>query len=241
MSDWFIRELLCSWLRRFLNEAAKMWLDQNHSRWSVHERGQLESPFPSWNNCYSAFKQGTKPLITPVRQKMGYPEMYAAPLWNKLNNRPVCDFILLTYVTGDHSMIKMHHIVQFQAACLAFLTFFPFIFRYLTHTFKDMNLDLLLYDCLSAVFHLPNLGITFCIFSGMAITLNLFEGDDVYRCEYGEKKLSLDLLLSANTHTPSPLSRNVLAFLQHTPIPILLVGSEKSKRCTSEEYQRGDT
>lgn len=101
----------------------------------------------------------------------------------------------------------MHHIVQIQAACGAFLTFFPLIvLKYSRKTFKVMNLDPLLYDCLSAASLPAKFGYYLQHFSGTAINLNLFERDDVYRCEYGEKKVLLDLLLSANRLTASPFS-----------------------------------
>lgn len=67
-----------------------------------------------------------------------------------------------------------------------------------------MNLDLLVHDCLSAASSPAKFGYYIQYFSGTAINLNLFEKDDVYRCEYGEKKVLLDLLPSANRLTASP-------------------------------------
>lgn len=66
------------------------------------------------------------------------------------------------------------------------------------------HLDLLLYDFLFAVFSPAKIEYKHSAILGMAINLNLFERDDVYRCEYGEKKILLDLLLSANRLTASP-------------------------------------
>lgn len=99
----------------------------------------------------------------------------------------------------------MHRIVKIQAACGAFPHFSPLILlRYFRKTFKDMNLDLLLYHCLFAVTSPAKFEYYIQHFLGMAINLNLFERDDVCRCEYGEKKVLLDLLLSANRLTASP-------------------------------------
>lgn len=78
------------------------------------------------------------------------------------------------------------------------------LLRYFRKTFKDMNLDLLLNDCLFGVSSPAKFGYYIQRFSGTAINLNLFERDDVYRCECGEKKLLLDLLFPANMLTASP-------------------------------------
>lgn len=53
-----------------------------------------------------------------------------------------------------------------------------------------------------------------------------------------EKKALLGLASSANRLTELGFFRNVLAFLQRTPILTLHVGSEKSKPHTSEKYQK---
>ena len=105
--------------------------------------------------------------------------------------------------------IKKHEINTSHCSISGSLWGIPHIFplillRYFRKTFKDVNLDLLLYDCLSAVSSPAKFGYYIQRFSGTAINLNLFERDDVYRCEYGEMELLLDLLLSANTLTASP-------------------------------------
>lgn len=43
----------------------------------------------------------------------------------------------------------------------------------------------------------------------------------MHRCEYAERKVLLDLFLSANRLTVFPSSREVLAFLQCSPVPVL--------------------
>lgn len=71
-------------------------------------------------------------------------------------------------------------------------------FKIFQEDLRDMDFDLLLYDCFFSTFVPVRFGY------GTAINLNLFERVDVYRCEYGEKKTLLDLILSANTLTVSP-------------------------------------
>lgn len=86
------------------------------------------------------------------------------------------------------------HIIEIQATYGTFLT----------RTLKDMHLDLLVYDCLSAASSPAKFGYYIQYFSGTAINLNLFARDDAYRFEYREKKVLLDLPLSANRLTASP-------------------------------------
>lgn len=90
--------------------------------------------------------------------------------------------------------------------------------------------------CLSL--HLPNLDIICSLFQGQQSIRIYLKGMMCTGVNMERRNSYLIFFLCQQADSVS-LSRNILAFLQRTPIPPLLVGSEKSKRGTSEEYQRG--
>lgn len=106
-------------------------------------------------------------------------------------------------------------------------------------TFKDMNLYRLPYKCLSALSTCQMWGLHSAFFRDGNKSECIWKGRCVQVWIWREETPAWSPLVCQHADSAS-LSRNILAFLQRTPIPILHVGSEESKRCTSEEYRRGD-
>lgn len=178
----------------------------------------MRNTLPSLNhNCQSVLWQGTETLIILVvshgptaRTDRKQVLLSSASVWsrNEMISHSVILFCWHTFQkTAGYNAAwnKCTALLKFRQLVGHFLIFSPLILlRYFRKTFKDMNLDLLLYHCLYAVSSPAKFEYYIQHFLGMAINLNLFERDDVCRCEYGEKKVLLDLLLSANRLTASP-------------------------------------
>ncbi len=198
-------------------------LVQNHSWGNLHEWGEWELPFAhitTYSKCILH-----KALITPVSTDRLYWGVY-------------CPSTRLSEKIHQSVILFCKHTFQQTTEYTAAWNFslFPLIlWKYFRKAFWMFCLTASLQSL-----HLPHMCIIITFFSRMAINQNLFERDDVYRCENEEKKQLAWSPLDCQHADSIYLSRSILTFLQSAPIPKLLVGSEKSKWCTSEEYQRGD-
>lgn len=137
---------------------------------------------------------------------------------------------------------NMQHYIQVHADWWLCLTFSPpHPVKIVQEDFPGPSSDLLLYYCLFAYSSPANIWVLNQAFSSIGNKLEfIWKGWCVQVWIWREESPAWSFLVCQQADSIS-LSKNILAFLQRTPISMLLVGSEKSKRCTSEKYQRGGT
>lgn len=126
----------------------------------------------------------------------------------------------------------MHHIVQIQAACGAFLTFFPLIiFKIFKEDFQGHKIGpasvwlplCSLFTCQIWVLHSA-------FFRDSNKSEFIWKAWCVQVWIWREESLAWSPLVCQQADSVS-LSRNILAFLQQTPIPILF-GSRRNQSST---------
>lgn len=202
------------------------------------------------NNCQIIFKQGTKPLITPVElltMSTGRKQVilsyvlrqYKAEMqWSATLS--FCFVGLRSSKPQDTSWNKCTTLLNFRQLVGHFSLSSPhpvMIFQedFQEHEFGSASVRLPLYT----LFTCQNLVLHSAFFRDGNKSGFIWKGWCVQVWIWREETQAWSPLVCQHADSIS-FSRNILAFMQRTPIPILLVGSEKSKRCTSEEYQRGD-